>query len=96
MRYELVSRSVTIKGKVFRKTEKAILDDSKLGKSELESCYKSGFIKPIGTKAKNPAEVINQYKDDLKKEAKAKADADAKALKEAQEKEAKAKTDVKK
>lgn len=61
MKYELVALSVTIKGKTFRKSEKKLLDDDKLPKPELLAAYERGFIKPEGSKAKNPTEVQAQY-----------------------------------
>lgn len=67
MKYELVSLSVTLLNKVFRKEEKPTLDDSKLPKDELEAAYKAGFIKPVGTKAKTPQEVIDQYRKEASK-----------------------------
>ena len=68
MKYILVSTSVQIKNKVFRKSENKELDDSKLPKEALISAYKSGFIKPKGTKAETPKEVKAQYLKELEKE----------------------------
>ena len=61
MKYELVSISVNIKGKVFRKKDENLLDDSKLPEDLLKAAYKNGFIKPKGSKAVTSVDVIAQY-----------------------------------
>ena len=84
MKYVLVATSVVISGKKFEKKDKkgnpTELDDTKLSPKLLEASYKAGFIKPKGTKAKNPIEVVKQYK--AAAEAKAKKEADDKAAAE--------------
>jgi hypothetical protein len=83
MIYEVVTLNVTVNGKKYLKGAK--LDDSKFPKGLLKACYRDGAMKPQNSKAKNPLEVIAEYK---KSESKAKAEAE-KAAKKAEE-EAKA------
>lgn len=61
MKYELVSTSVQLKGKVFKKRDNPVFDDSDFDPVMLDSLYKQGFIKPKGTKAVNPTEASKQY-----------------------------------
>ena len=61
MKYELVSLSVVIKSKLIRKEEKKKIDDKTFGVAECRAAYAAGFIKPEGTKARTPAEVVKQY-----------------------------------
>ena len=81
MKYTLVALNVQISGKTFRKDQNVELDDKLLPAKELDASYAAGFIKPKGTKAKTPAEVIEQY-------AKAKKIEDAEAKKEKNQKNA--------
>ena len=69
MKYELVSLSVVIQGKKFTKENESNLDSSKITGKDLDSAYKAGFIKPKGTKAKNPEEVKAQYLSEIGKKA---------------------------
>jgi hypothetical protein len=78
-KFELVSLSVAIGGQVIRKGPKSILSTKRFDAGELEAAYAAGYIKPVGTKAKTPKEVIDQYKKELK------AEADEKESKEKQE-----------
>ena len=78
MKYEVVTLNVTIQGKKFLKGVE--LDDSKISKKLLNACYRDGAIKPKGTKANNPFEVVKQYKAAVAAAEKAKADEAAKAV----------------
>lgn len=89
MKYELVSLNVRIGGKLFRKGNKPILDDSKLNRNEIEAAYKAGFIRPVGTKAATAKEVREQYKKDQENKVSEKKAAKAKELEAAKAKEPK-------
>jgi len=66
MKYELVSPTVVIKGKKFKKENSRFLNDSQLPAKDLEASYAAGFIKPEGTKAKTADEVKAQYLQERK------------------------------
>lgn len=64
MKYELVALSMNFRGKLYRIEDKPVFVSNKDNEKELDACYKDGYIKPIGTKAKNPNEVQEQYLKD--------------------------------
>lgn len=68
MKYELISLSVKIQGKIFRKKNNPTLDDRDFKLGTLDSAYKEGFLKPKGSKARNPFEAKAQYITDLQKQ----------------------------
>lgn len=67
MEFELVSLSVTIRGITYRIEDKPKFNDKRIPFELLDSAYKEGFIKPVGTKAKTPLEVQQQYKQEQEK-----------------------------
>ena len=94
MKYELVSLSVHVKGKTFKKSDKKQLDDAKLGKELCLSLYRQGFIKPVGSKAETVTETVAQYFAENQKELDEKAEKELQDRQKSDEDKAKALEDA--